>query len=696
MQSIADTFALAQQYHQAGNLSQAEWLCRQVLAADASHGEAADTLGIILAKQGKLEDAVACFRHAIKIQPSSAPYHAHLGEAQYILGRHNEAVSSQRESLRLDPDAVETVCGLGNALFAQGNFDEARECYEQATRLAPGYPEAHNNLGSALERLGHSGEAIEEYQKALQIRPAYVEAWYNLGNVYQHQDQLDDAVRCYQEALRLEPAYALAHNNLATILSARNQFEDALSHCRHALRLWPNYAEAHNNLAIALCGLERYEEALLSCQEALRLRPDDHQTHNTMASAYSGLKKYDEAMRCCREALTLQPDYAEGHNHLGGVILESDGDLTEAAACFREALRHKPGHADALTNLGVVAHRRNKMAESMELLDEALRHQPNLVVAHWNRAMLLLQLGDLDSGWSEYEWRWQKHGFERRNFDQPRWDGSDLKGRTILLYAEQGLGDTLHFIRYAPLVKARGGKVLVECQPAVKGLIAGVKDIDFLVAKGSELPPFDVQSPLLSLPGIFHTTLDTIPAEVPYLHLGEGLTRHWQEDLQRLESDRERPFRIGIAWQGSPTYVHDRKRSLPLASFGPLARLDRVELVSLQKGPGTEQLANLAGQFPVVDLESKMGNESVSFANVAAILKNMDLVISCDTAIVHLAGALAMPVWVALPLVPDWRWLLERQDSPWYPTMRLFRQTEAGRWDDVFERMAVELRSMVR
>ena len=268
---------------------------------------------------------------------------------------------------------------------------------------------------------------------------------------------------------------------------------------------------------------------------------------------------------------------------------------------------------------------------------------------------------------------------------QPRWDGSDLQGKTILLRAEQGLGDTLHFIRYAALVKQRGGTVVVACQKPLLRLLQTCPGIDRLVVRGTELPPFDVQAPLLSLPGIFQTALTSIPARVPYVFADAGLVEHWRQRLATLPG-----FKVGIAWQGNPQVSKVQPHFIPLGAFEPLARLPEVQLISLQKGPGAEQLTTLNPAFPVTDLGT-LDEAAGPFMDTAAIVKNLDLVISADTVTAHLAGALGVPTWVALPFFPDWRWLLDREDSPWYPTLRLFRQAETGGWPSVFARMTAAL-----
>jgi hypothetical protein len=291
--------------------------------------------------------------------------------------------------------------------------------------------------------------------------------------------------------------------------------------------------------------------------------------------------------------------------------------------------------------------------------------------------------GHFERGWPEYEWRWRGNEAVFAPLNQPLWDGSALEGRTILLHAEQGLGDTIQFIRYARLVRARGGTVVVACPTPLIQLLTGCAGIDQLIPQGSILPPFDVYAPLLSLPGILGTSLGSVPAEVPYLVADAELERHWREKLGPL-----RAFKIGIAWQGNPGYLGDSFRSIPLTHFATLARVEGVRLFSLQKGPGSEQLSALGDLFPVTDLGSQLDNATGAFVETAAVMKSLDLIITSDTAVAHLAGALGVPVWVALPAVPDWRWMLDRADSPWYPTMRLFRQTAWGQWESVFARLA--------
>jgi Tfp pilus assembly protein PilF len=476
-----------------------------------------------------------------------------------------------------------------------------------------------------------------------------------LALAVQHHEagQLAQAEQLYRAVLRADPRQAEAHLRLGLLCQARGRPAEELACYAAAVRCRPEYAAAHANLGAALLEQGRPAEARASLEQAVRLRPELAAAHNSLGVALQQQGQPAAALACFQQALRLRPDFAEAHNNLGNA-LQAQGKLDEALASFDEALRLQPDYADA----------------------------------HLNRAQAWLLAGEYERGWPEYEWRWRCKEFVPPPCPPPLWDGSPLAGRTVLLRAEQGLGDTLQFIRYAALVRQQGATVVAECQKPLLRLLAGCPGIDRLIAPGLPLPEVDCQVPLLSLPGLLGTTLATVPATVPYLDADAGLVAHWAEQLRSL-----RGFKIGIAWQGNPSYSSDRTRSLPLAEFAPLAQIEGVQLISLQKGPGAEQL-RAAGQFPVLDLGGRLDETAGAFMDTAAVMKNLDLIITSDTAIPHLAGALAVPVWVALRFVPDWRWLLHREDSPWYPTMRLFRQSRPGDWPEVFERIAAAVRKL--
>jgi tetratricopeptide (TPR) repeat protein len=651
--TVAEVFALALHHCTAGNLRQAEQVCRHILQADPGNADTHHLLAVLAQSQGRLDEAVAHFQQA----------------------------------LRFRPDFAEAHNNLGNTMFLKGNLDDATAHYRQALRLRPDYVEAHNNLGLALAGNGQRDEAIHHYQQALRLNPNSAEAHNNLGGALVDQGKPAEAIVCLQQALRLKP----------------------------------DYAKAHHNLGVALAGQDRLDEAICSYQQALRFQPESAETYCSWGAALEQQGNLDEAIRCYRQALKFKPCCAEALNNLG-LALERQNKMDEAIACYKQVLQFKPDSVVAYTNLGNIHWDQGHFDEAMACYEQALTCDPKSAQTHFNRARLRLLNGDWAQGWPEYEWRWQTKECSVWSFPQPRWDGSPLAGRTILLLAEQGLGDTVHFIRYAPLVKQQGGTVIVECQPALMRLLANAAGIDLLVARGWPLPAFDTHASLLSLPALLHTTIATVPAAVPYLLADMELAEYWQRklsdvgcamsgvgsmsefrgpksgvgrigfDIGHRTSDIGRGFRIGISWQGNPAFIGDRKRSIELAHFAPLAQVPSVQLISLQKGPGTEQVAKLGARFPVLDLSERLDETAGAFMDSAAVMETLDLVITSDTAIAHLAGALGIPVWVALCWVPDYRWMLQREDSPWYPTMRLFRQTRRGHWDDVFDLLAAELR----
>ena len=388
---------------------------------------------------------------------------------------------------------------------------------------------------------------------------AQAKAYHNGGNLAQ-------AESLYHQILQADPQHADAQHLLGLIAFQTSRFELAVASIRRAVALNPQAGAYHSSLGLAHQGLGQIDEALTHFQQALRLEPGSANNHRNVGKALQLNGRLEEAIEHFQEALRIQPNFAGAHNSLAIALLRI-GDPNQAAVHCQEALRLKPAYVEAHNNLGTARKQQGRFEEALECFEQALRLRPDYGVAHWNRSTLRLLRGEFEQGWPEYEWRWAIHGFAVRQFPRPRWDGSDLKGKNLLLYAEQGLGDTMQFIRYVPWARSQGklggGKVIVECQPSLVRLLDGVEGIDRLVARGAPLPDFDTQAPLLSLPGIFRTDLSTIPAAVPYLRANADLVEHWRKELAR--SNVGRGLRIGIGWQGSQENPGDRQRSLPLA-----------------------------------------------------------------------------------------------------------------------------------
>ncbi len=654
MATIADHFMQAVRLHQSGNLAGAEALYREVLRADPRHGDAYHLLGVLANQTGQHDVGISLIQQALTLRPGSADFHANLGIAYIDQGRLAEGAEALRQALLLNPNDVDTRNNLGNVLVRLGQLEGAAACFEMALQIDPNYSRAHYNLGNLHLGAGRPDRAVEFFQNVLRLDPRHADAQNNLGSALYQLGDFENAANCYRQALHINPLLAEAHNNLGNVLKEQGEVAAAESCFREAARLGPNLANAHFNLGNLLYAQGRFAEAA----------------------------------SCYRHVLSLNPNHADAANNLGNA-LKDQGQLAEAAQCYHQALQTNPQHVNAHNNLGNALMGQGHLAAAATCYEQALALDPEHDLTILNRAHLRLLQGDFKAGWHDYERRFTQAKWTPRPFAQPRWDGTSLHGKTILVLSEQGLGDTIQFTRYLPLVKERGGRVLYECPAGLCDLTVRMNAVDQVIPFGDPLPPFDVHIPLMSLPGLLGTTLATIPADVPYFRADPALTETWRQEVNRRLPANDKGLNVGIVWQGSLQLLGD-PRPMLVSQFAPLARTPGVNLVSLQVGPGTAQLAE--AQFPIVDLGSHFNLSSLN--DIAAALPCMDLVVTIDTAVAHLAGALGVRVWVALPFVSCWRWLLDRTDSPWYPTMRLFRQTRPGDWTGVMDQIAQEIQKV--
>ena len=515
-----------------------------------------------------------------------------------------------------------------------GNLQQAEHIYRQILQINPQNADALHLLGVLAHQVGRNDVAIDYMNQAITSTPSNPAYRSDIGVAYQALGKPDQAIASFQEAIQLKPDYAEAYHNLGVALREQGKLEEAVDTFRRALQLQPTYAQAHNNLGIAFQVQSLPTSAGIACTENAQRRRK----------------------------------------------------LNEAIQCFQRAILHRSDYVEAYNNLGTAYKAQNKLEKAMESFQQALRINPNHAEANFNRSLVMLLRGDFERGWQGYEWRWKSKASLPREFRQPLWDGSPLAEKTILLHAEQGLGDTLQFIRYALLVKQRGGTVIVECDNSLMRLFRSCPGIDLLVAERSSLPPFDLHAPLMNLPCILKTRLNTIPASIPYLHAGDESDSPLNAILKTHNGKR----RIGIVWAGNPKHQNDANRSCPLIHFQLLTEVEDVALFSLQKAEERTKLTlESNGLNQVINLSPFLSD----FADTAAAIMKLELVITVDTAVAHLAGALGRPVWVLLPFAPDWRWFLDREDSPWYPTMRLFRQPRPEDWESVFERIVLVLKS---
>ena len=718
---VSQLFAEGMEFHTSGQLARALATYEQVLRLMPKHFEALHHTGIIAFQGGNYQIAASFIRSALAVSPNVAAAHGNLGNALKELGRYGEALASYERALALQADDADTLYNRGSALQSLGRHDEALDSFARAIALNPGDVDALNNQAVVLHEQGRNEEALASLDQALALHPGFAHAYNNRGNVLKDLGRAEEALDSYEAALAATPAFADAWYNRAIALQALGRPEEALESYDNALQLNPDSAPAWHNRALALQTLKRRPEALASCERALALQPtnpeilrhrgrllaqlkmhdaalgtldqlgaqqpNDPKTLHLRAQTLRELGQSDAALASVDRALALAPDAIDSLQ-LRGTLLRTLLRYEDALACFERIVALAPEGAAAHANRGVVLADLGRFDEARASLDHALELAPDFASARWGRALLNLLLGDFAAGWADYEARWSVEALgvfhEKRDFTAPLWLGQEpVQGKTILLHAEQGLGDTLQFARYAPLLAARGARVIMEVQPALAGLLGRLPGVEQVLPYGAPLPPFDMYCPLLSLPLAFGTAGDSIPSPGAYLAADPARVAAWSEVL----GEKTRP-RVGVVWSGNPHHRLDRYRSLPFSALTKLVS-EPYEFVSLQKEVGMIDRVLL----PMNRNLRHFGERLVDFDDTAALLAHMDLVITVDTSVAHLAGAMGKPVWILLPggAIPDWRWQLERSDSPWYASARLVRQERLGEWGPVLERVRAGL-----
>jgi tetratricopeptide (TPR) repeat protein len=569
------------------------------------------------------------------------------GLAHHRAGRLGEAESCYKRVLAVQPGHADALNMLGVLAHQAGRPDMSVALIGRAIESNASNPAYFVNLGYALRDQGRAAEAAAAARQAIRLAPALAPAHFNLGCALHQQGALEEAAAAYRDAIRIDPGLADAHSNLGHILRALGEFDAAAAACREAIRLSPGLADAHCNLGTVLHDQGRHEEAVAAYGEAIARNPRMAAAHYNLGTARYDQGALDEAVGAIRHAISLKPDYAEAHNNLG-VLLTEQRHLDEALASYDRALAIRPDYADC----------------------------------RLNRGLLLLLQASFVPGWQDYEWRWKTPHVAPRRFAALRWRGEPIGGKTILLHGEQGLGDALQFLRFVPVVKASGANVVVEVDRSLVRLAHTLDGADTVIATGDEIPSSDYCCPLMSLPSVLETDETDLPSRVPYLRAAPAASARWRERFATCSQ-----LRIGLCWAGGSGFTCPRvdgartdrafARSVTLQHLAPLAELDHVVFISLQKGEASKQLASSA--LRVMDWTAEIAD----FADTAAIVEALDLVISVDTSVAHLAGALGKPVWLMNKFDGSWQWLVDRDDSPWYPSMRIFRQPRVGDWDSV-------------
>jgi tetratricopeptide (TPR) repeat protein len=658
-------------------------------------------LGSIHSLGGRPDKALAAFDAAVRMAPKSAQAHFNRGFALKQLGRPGEAAAAYEIALKIDPRMVEARHNLAVALNEAGQPEKALAAADAAIALNSASPEAHYNRGVMLASLGRHEEALAAYDLALKLRSAYPDAHIARASSLRSLKRFDDAVIAIGMAIEQAPARADARVAKALILREANRFDEALAAADEALAQSPGNADALLARAGLLELLQRDEEALATYDQLVVRDPKSFPVRVNRGTTLRRLKRFPEAFAAFEELLSEAPDLLPIQINRAGVLNELDRFEDAIGACDRilETIeRSGTGDssppemlaAEALTTRASALAHLHRIEEALADYDRALGFRPDSMVIRADRALTLLLAGRFKEGWPGYEFRGLKEGDAAHvpEHPAPQWTGESLAGRKLLVTGEQGLGDVIQFVRYLPSLAADAAAITLETRPRLHRILAaGLAGVD-LTDKADAAEHFDYQIRLLSIPGVRGADLATIPAEVPYLHAEDERVARWRN---RLPAGH---IRIGIHWQGNKEYGADHRRSFALAHFAPLAGIPGVELISLQKGGGAEQLAALPSGMTVHTLGEDFDAGPDAFIDTAAAMQELDLIVSSDSAVVHLAGALGRPVWILLPHTPDWRWRLEGEDSPWYPTARLFRQKGSGDWESVFERVADEVAAM--
>jgi tetratricopeptide (TPR) repeat protein len=634
--------------HAQGRLPDAEHVYRHVLQRQPGNFVALHMLGLIAMQTGRSQTAARLIGKAIALKPDYVDAYNNRGLALQELGRFEEAMASFDKAIALRPDDADLYSNRGLALEALKRPAEALASYDKAIAHRPDFPEAHNNRGNALQSLQLPSEALAAHAKAIALRPDYAPAHYNQGNAFRSLGRFAEAVACYDRAVALQSDHAAAYNNRGLALQALLLSEQAIASYNRAIAVQPTMAEAYNNRGIALQAAKRFEEALTSYDRATAVRHGYAEAWNNRGAVLQSLRRPEEALRSYNRALKLVPDYAEAYHN-------------------RASSLHDLKHSE----------------QALADYDKAIALRPDYPEAYSNKAVCLLRMGRFAEAWPLYEWRKKRpEASADRVYAQPLWSGSeDIAGKTLFVYWEQGLGDTVQFCRYARLAEARGARVILQVQQPLLRLLRQVSPTVEIIGPQQSPADFDYHCPLLSLPLAFGTGVSTIPALGQPLRADARLCDAWAARLPATGRSR-----VGVAWSGGTDFKNDYSRSIDLGTFRALL-YPAVDWICIQKELRPEDQAIMADANVHF-----FGDQLADFADTAALLDQVDRVVTVDTSVGHVAAAMGIPVWLLLPYNSDWRWLLDRSDTPWYPNVRLIRQSQPGSWDEAFQQTKRELK----
>jgi tetratricopeptide (TPR) repeat protein len=680
-------FQRAVALHQAGRLDEAGHAYADVLAKNAKHFEALSLLAIIHAQRGNPLEALRLLDLSLGIRSRQPVALNNRGLVLKDLARHEEAINSFSKAIKLKPDYAEAYCNLGDALAALGRFVEATLHYDKAIAINATGPRAHSNRGNALLELMRYEEALSSFERAIARDENYPDAHYNRGNALAALGRYGEAVSSYEKTIAIAPTFPDAYNRRGVALSELGRHDDALASFERAILLKNDFAEACYNCGIVLGKLKRFALAAETYDRAIAIDPGYAAAHNNRANALSQLGRYAEAMGSCDKAISLKPDYAEAHNNRGTVLNEL-GRLDEAITSFERAIALKPDYADAYSNLGNALSQIRRYPEALACYDKSIAINPEFADAHRNKGLAHLAAGEFAVGWEHYEWRLKTEDFvaRTRELELPLWiEREKIRNSNLLLCAEQGVGDEIMFAGMIAQACDEARNVTIECDARLATLYQRSFPTSTVVARGAVTTAaarsFDAVMPVGSLARFFRTTAADFPTHAGYLKPCPVLAEKWRNQLNKLGPG----FKVGISWRGGLKKTGAERRSIPLEKWDPILNTPGVLFVSLQYGNVSEDQALWSDRITFFE------DAQSTFDELAALISELDLVISVQTAAIHLTGAIGKSCWALVSDPAEWRYGQSGVQMPWYPAVRLIRQKTPGNWQAVVEQVTKEL-----
>jgi len=677
----------ALKYHQSGQLAEAEIIYRQVIEEDPNNASALNLYGILLYQHNRFNEAVEYARKAVEINPNSY-FCTNLGNIYKETGKMDLAIDLYNQALEYEPDNAKVYFNLGYSYKIKNELNTAIEYYKRSVELDPSNQAAYANLGNIYAIQKKLNEAVECYKKAIELNPEDASMYNSLGNTYFDLKEIDKAIECYKKAVKLKPNYEEVYINLGSAYLEKNDNDMAIDYLEFALELNDQNYLTHLFMGNVLLDKEIINEAIESYQTALNLKPDDPGILLNMGNAYKKNEEFDKAINIFYKILEIKPDFIEAYLNLANINIEK-GDYDKAINNCEKSLELNPQYAEAYLNLGNACKNKREIDKAINYFSKAVEINQDYADAHFNLGTSYLLNKNFEKGWAEYEWRFKKKKStcpKILGISQSTWDGSSLENKTIYVCYEQGFGDGLQFARFIPVLRSKGAKVIFKVpEPLEKLMKQSDLNADIICAcYPDNLIKFDTFAYIMSLPHLLKTNLNSIPFSSGYLKADPDKVNLYKEKYFNNEN-----FKIGIKWLGNPD--GRKNREIPLKLFFKLAEIKNAKLYSFQKGYGVEQLEEVPLNIEII----KLGNTFNDFSDTAAALENIDLLVSNDSSLVHLSGALGKKTWVLLPFVPEWRWMLDREDTPWYDSVKLFRQKEPGNWDEVMERVIADLRIII-